>query len=204
MPRGDTRQLILDAARATLAEEGIVGISTRRVAGRAGVNQALVHYYFKSIEQLLLAVLLEVRDEVASRLDNVFDGSRELASEWRSYADRAAGKDYPADLPSIWLQAVVMAATDPNFADAYRAGYFEATHDAIYAEVARYFPANARGRARADALTALMMAVQRGVIIDRLLGSTRGHKGLFDLMEEIIGTSIEVDRRPQKLRDGAA
>lgn len=48
---------IFDAAREVFAERGFDGSSTRAIAERAGMNQALVHYYFGSKEKLYRRVL---------------------------------------------------------------------------------------------------------------------------------------------------
>jgi len=49
----DPRERILVAAVDLLGEVGWAGITTRGVASRAGVNNALVHYYFGSMSRLL-------------------------------------------------------------------------------------------------------------------------------------------------------
>jgi AcrR family transcriptional regulator len=194
--KGQTRRLILAAARKTLAEDGLVGISTRRVAREAGVNQALVHYHFKTIQQLLLAVLIDVREEVAPALSQIFDDSKDFLSAWRIYARRVAGRDYPEDLSRIWLQSLTMAVGDPAMADAYWSDYFEPTHEAVTGSIARHFPNTKVGRTRTETLAALVMAVQRGVIIDRLLGSARGHQQLYEFMEEIITDTLQSAAEP--------
>ena len=48
-----TRERLLEAAIAEIAEKGIGGIRTRGVAERAGVNSALIHYHFKSMDDLM-------------------------------------------------------------------------------------------------------------------------------------------------------
>ncbi|WP_420121378.1 TetR family transcriptional regulator [Nakamurella sp.] len=53
----DTRRAILDAARATFAESGLDGSSIRRIAGRAGVDPALVHHYFGTKDDLFMATI---------------------------------------------------------------------------------------------------------------------------------------------------
>ena len=53
----DTRQAVLDAARATFAESGFDGASIRRIAGRAGVDPALVHHYFGTKDDLFMATV---------------------------------------------------------------------------------------------------------------------------------------------------
>jgi len=52
---GDTEQRILDAAHAVFVRRGTAGARMQEIAGEAQVNQALLHYYFRSKEQLARA-----------------------------------------------------------------------------------------------------------------------------------------------------
>jgi AcrR family transcriptional regulator len=56
-PSKDAKALLIEAATASLKEEGFAGTSARAVARRAGVNSALLFYYFGSLNDLLLAAL---------------------------------------------------------------------------------------------------------------------------------------------------
>ncbi|HEV2034973.1 MAG TPA: helix-turn-helix domain-containing protein [Candidatus Dormibacteraeota bacterium] len=56
----ENREKILQAAFAVLSRQGYENTSIKDIAEEAGVAQGLVHYYFKSKEQLVLAVLLAV------------------------------------------------------------------------------------------------------------------------------------------------
>ncbi|MER7891025.1 TetR family transcriptional regulator [Micromonospora sp. NPDC048909] len=53
----DTREAILDAARAAFAERGFDAASIRSIAAAAGVDPALVHHYFGNKDQLFLAAM---------------------------------------------------------------------------------------------------------------------------------------------------
>lgn len=53
----DTRERILQAAFTVLSREGYENTSVKDIAEEAGVAQGLVHYHFKSKQQLVLAVL---------------------------------------------------------------------------------------------------------------------------------------------------
>lgn len=61
-PRTDreTEQRILDAARAVFIRRGTAGARMQEIAAEAGVNQALLHYYFRSKERLSNAVFQQV------------------------------------------------------------------------------------------------------------------------------------------------
>ena len=56
----DSHAKILEAAFAVLSRDGYENVSIKDIAEQAGVAQGLVHYYFKSKQQLVLAVLFEV------------------------------------------------------------------------------------------------------------------------------------------------
>ena len=53
----DTREKILNAAFTVLSRQGYENASIKDIAEEAGVAQGLVHYYFKSKQLLVLAVL---------------------------------------------------------------------------------------------------------------------------------------------------
>src|SRR5690348_4082100 len=56
----ERRGEILAAAVRVLAREGIAETTTRKIAAEAGVNQAMLGYYFGGKDELLLAVLQEM------------------------------------------------------------------------------------------------------------------------------------------------
>ncbi|MBS2963770.1 TetR family transcriptional regulator [Actinocrinis puniceicyclus] len=77
---GDTRQVILDAARAEFAARGYENTSMRAIARAAAVNPALLHHYFGTKDQLFLAALefpLQPRELVA----RIVGGGREAVGE---------------------------------------------------------------------------------------------------------------------------
>ena len=57
---GDTEQRILHAARRVFVRRGTVGARMQEIAAEAGVNQALLHYYFRSKDRLAATVFAEV------------------------------------------------------------------------------------------------------------------------------------------------
>ncbi|MEU7933923.1 TetR family transcriptional regulator [Micromonospora echinofusca] len=71
----DTRQAILDAARAAFAERGFDAASIRAVAAAARVDPALVHHYFGSKDRLFLAAMHAPVDP-AELLPGVLAGDR--------------------------------------------------------------------------------------------------------------------------------
>lgn len=75
-----TRVEILAAARASFAEFGYDGTSVRGIAARAGVDSALVHRFFGSKDDLLVAALT-VAMSPGERLPEVMAGERSALGE---------------------------------------------------------------------------------------------------------------------------
>jgi TetR/AcrR family transcriptional regulator len=59
-PETDTKQRILDAADEIFVRRGIDGARMQEIADHAGVNKALLHYYFRSKANLARAVWLRI------------------------------------------------------------------------------------------------------------------------------------------------
>ena len=57
---GETEQRILDAARTVFLRRGTAGARMQEIAQEAGVNQALLHYYFRSKDGLSNAVFRQI------------------------------------------------------------------------------------------------------------------------------------------------
>lgn len=55
-PAHDARSRIVTAALEVLRDDGIAGVSARAIARRGDFNQAMIFYYFGSVEGLLIAV----------------------------------------------------------------------------------------------------------------------------------------------------
>lgn len=76
-PKGtDTRNRILDAARGVLAEEGMEGFTTRRVAARAGISHGMCHYHFADKRSLVLALVEHARSDWIEPLERMVASER--------------------------------------------------------------------------------------------------------------------------------
>jgi TetR/AcrR family transcriptional regulator len=68
----ETRSRILEAALTEFAAHGLAGARTEQIAGAAGVNKALIYYYFESKEKLYAATLEMLSARVRDRSMAVF------------------------------------------------------------------------------------------------------------------------------------
>jgi TetR/AcrR family transcriptional regulator len=82
-----TRSQLVDAAEALLLEEGYAAVTSRRVGAKAGLKPQLVHYYFRSMEDLFLEVFRRRADENLARAEGILAEDPSLRSLWRLNAD---------------------------------------------------------------------------------------------------------------------
>ncbi len=80
----DKKDHILDVAERVFSDLGYDGASTRVISGEAGVNMAMLNYYFGSKEGLFLAVFERKISSFQALLQNI--GSDESMSSWDKLA----------------------------------------------------------------------------------------------------------------------
>ena len=54
-----TEERILDAAKKVFISKGMSGARMQDIANEAGINKALLHYYFRSKDKLFEVIFLE-------------------------------------------------------------------------------------------------------------------------------------------------
>jgi AcrR family transcriptional regulator len=73
-----TQERILKSAREVFLSKGMEGARMQEIADRAGINKALVHYYFGNKEALFHAVFGQAIQELLPALTEVFRSERPL------------------------------------------------------------------------------------------------------------------------------
>ena len=74
----DTESKILDAARRVFTRRGTTGARVQEIAAEAGVNQALVHYYFGSKNELAERVFYEAAGRLLQTMSAIADPNATL------------------------------------------------------------------------------------------------------------------------------
>lgn len=70
-PRGANRANLVQAAFTVLSERGYEATTIKAVAQAAGVAPGLIHYYFASKEDLLIAVVEDAAERYATEMEDV-------------------------------------------------------------------------------------------------------------------------------------
>src|SRR3954452_25596334 len=82
-----SRKLILDATERLMVEKGYAAVSTRRVATEAGVKPPLVHYYYRTTDDLLIALYNRSADETLRHLTRALASDNPLEELWKLNMD---------------------------------------------------------------------------------------------------------------------
>jgi AcrR family transcriptional regulator len=172
-------EAFLDAAERLLVEVGHAGITTRRLAAEAGLNQGLVHYYFGSLDEVLLQALERFTERLVERQRAMYQAELPFIERW-STAMEYLESDLGAGYPKIWLELQALGWNRPDVRERvarvnaeWRAVLTEAFVEAAgeYGLEPDAYPV--------DALVSLVMTFNQGIELERLSGITAGHDKLL-------------------------
>lgn len=87
--RAAARGALLDAAIGCLYEDGYRGLSTRRVAERAGLSQSALMHYFPNRGEFLTAAVLQVSERLVQEVTELVVARQDLppSERWRALLD---------------------------------------------------------------------------------------------------------------------
>ena len=167
---------LLDAAERLLIASGYAGLTTRRVAAEAGVNHGLVHYYFGSMEELLLQVLERFTDRLIARQTAMYEADIPFLDKWRT-AMAWLEQDVDSGYPKVWWELQAMAWNHREMLERLE------RVDDIWRTLLRTHFASALEEYGIDfpleATVSLVMAFNKGIQIEQLSGITNGHRDLL-------------------------
>jgi TetR/AcrR family transcriptional regulator len=92
-----TEKLIKDKAKILFFQKGFLNATTQEIADEAGVNRALIHYYFRSREQMLDMLLDETMQEKKDRVRKILTSDRPFREKIAQYINMIVdrGLKYP-------------------------------------------------------------------------------------------------------------
>lgn len=199
-----TRDKLLEAAAAILTEEGVTGISTRRIAARARVNQALVHYHFGSIENLMLEVLRGTSARALSIIQARYDGSRDFVDEW--LADLGSIFEAEGLLgPKAWVEIMGVVINDDDLLKIYKKDFADPNYaimkDAVLQSLSRD---GAVQYADAEAIASLALLIKGGLFLHSLVGRSASQDKALELAARLLREHTKSIRAQSNRPRGAA
>ncbi|WP_276138822.1 TetR/AcrR family transcriptional regulator [Rhodococcus sp. T2V] len=113
--RARTERVVLDATRELLAENGFGSLTVEGVAARSGVAKTTIYRRYRSKNDLALAVLLDMVDEVSTQPYRA-----DTATELTALVDRTVELMCTSLMGLVMKGLVSEVAADPELARVYR------------------------------------------------------------------------------------
>jgi AcrR family transcriptional regulator len=83
-----TEQRIFDAAHEVFTQKGMDGAKMQDIADRAGINKALLHYYYRSKEKLYEAVVKVILNKAMPVMRHILETDQPLHDKISSFIDQ--------------------------------------------------------------------------------------------------------------------
>lgn len=83
---GTTEEQILDAAKVVFQAKGIDGARMQEIANEAGINKAMLHYYYRSKQLLFEAVFNQAFALVAPQINSILNDDSSIESKIRNFS----------------------------------------------------------------------------------------------------------------------
>jgi len=180
--RSAAEEALLDAAERLLVEVGHAGITTRRLAEEAGVNHGLVHYYFGSIEILLVRALERFTERLIDRQRELYAADRPFIEKWRTAMRYLLSEDVTYE--KVWLELQALAWNHPELRG--RLAHVNAEWRAVLTEAFEQPHGELGIEMPLDALVSLVMTFNVGIIVERLGGIETGHRELLEWIDAFL------------------
>jgi AcrR family transcriptional regulator len=179
--RATAEEALLNAAERLLVEVGYAGITTRRLAAEAGVNHGLVHYYFGSVENVLVRTLERFTERLTERQRAMYsDPGTPFVEKWRTAMRYLTGED--TEYEKVWLELQALGWNRPELRErlAHVNGEWRAVLTEAFAEPREQYGIDMP----LDALVSLVITFNEGIMIERLTGVSTGHRELLDWIDQ--------------------
>ena len=173
------RTNLIEATARIMREEGYAAATSRRVAAEAGVKQALVYYYFPTMDDLFLEVLRVGAEAALTRMRALLTDEDPLQALWEMNSDSAL----------TILNAEFMAlANHRKVIGAQLKAYAERVRDIETAAVTMVMRANGLDLDAYPpaAISILIAQTARSLSNESAVGVTQGHAELRAFVERQI------------------
>jgi AcrR family transcriptional regulator len=188
-----TRAQLLDAAEALVLEEGYAAVTSRRVAARAGLKPQLVHYYFRTMDDLYREVFRRRAESDLARFEEAIAADGSLGNLWRLNAD-PRGAAFSIEFVALANHRKEIRAEIARFAERFRAAQVEAITSAL---AAQGIP-----KTQLPPIVALLLmtGLSQVLALEGALGVTTGHETTVAFVERTIDRLERASgrKRPQR------
>jgi AcrR family transcriptional regulator len=180
--RSAAEEALLDAAERVLVGAGHAGITTRRLAEEAGVNHGLVHYYFGSVENLLVRTLERFTERLITRQREMYAADMSFLEKWRTAMRFLMSEDLAYE--KVWLELQALAWNQPDLRE--RLARVNGEWRAVLTEAFEQPHRELGVEMPLDALVSLVMTFNIGMMVERLGDIDTGHRELLEWIDAFL------------------
>jgi AcrR family transcriptional regulator len=174
-----TRTQLLDAAEQLLLEEGYAAVTSRRVGAKAGLKPQLVHYYFRTMDDLFLEVFRRRADESLAHFERTVAGDNSLRTLWRLNED-PRGAAFMSEFVALANHRKSIRTEIARYAERSRAAQLEALSAALQGA------GIASDQIPPIVALLLMTGLTQVLALERGLGVTAGHDAAGAFVQSVI------------------
>ena len=178
-PDSKTRAQLVDAAEQLLLEEGYAAVTSRRVAATAGLKPQLVHYYFRTMDDLFVEVFRRRAEENIARFERAIAADGSLRNLWRLNAD-TRGAVFTVELVALANHRKAIRAEIARYAERFRAVQLDALAAALAAD------GIGPDELPPVAALLLMTGLSQVLALEQALGVTAGHADTVAFIERAL------------------
>lgn len=169
------RALLLDTTEQLMLEDGYAAVTSRRLAAKAGVKQPLVYYYFRTMDELLLAVFRRMSEHMLERLRLALDSEQPIRALWDLKSDHSR--------TALTMEFLALA-NHRKVVQAEIARHAELVRSLEAKGLARLFQARGiEAQIPPLVVTVLLTSLSRGLVQERALGISKGHSPTHTFVE---------------------
>jgi AcrR family transcriptional regulator len=174
-----TRVQLVEAAEQLLLDEGYAAVTSRRVAAKAELKPQLVHYYFRTMDDLFVEVLRRRAETNLARFEQAITGDCSLRTLWQLNVD-LRGAAFSIEFAALAKRRTAIRAEIARYADRFRALQLEAMTTALAADgvAAETVPP--------VVALLLMTGLAQVLALEQTLGVTAGHDATLTFIEQTI------------------
>ncbi len=174
-----TRAQLVAAAEQLMLDAGYAAVTSRRVAAKADLKPQLVHYYFRTMDDLFLEVFRTNAEANLARFERAVAEDGSLQSLWRMNTD-GRGAAFNTEFVALANHRKAIRAEIAAYAERFRAAQLKALTAAL---TASNLP---DGELPPIVALLLMTGLTQVLALEQGLGVTAGHKETTAFVERAI------------------
>jgi AcrR family transcriptional regulator len=182
-----SRTALLDAAEQVMLEEGYAAASSRRVAARAGLDPAVVYYYFGTMDDLFIELFRRNADRSQQRLEEALGSPQPLWSLWE-VSHNQIDTSLLLEFNALANHRKAIQAEISAYSERFRRFQIDVISRAVHKSTIG--PMNFAP----EALVVLVTGMARYLQLEEAFGNRLGHGEVVGLIEDLLGR-IEGSRR---------